>query len=85
MNYLSDRVVQVRGGPAAGVGMSGEIAGLSEERLRKLAMQHRGHQSGTHLIQYDEDRQPTRTESRGQYRRREDQYLCIEIQPFYSM
>jgi len=30
----------------------------------------------------DEDRQPTKTESRGQYRRREDQYLCIEIQPY---
>jgi len=29
----------------------------------------------------DEDRQPTKTESRGQYRKREDQYLCIEIQP----
>ena len=26
-------------------------------------------------------RQPTKTESPGQYRRREDQYLCIEIQP----
>jgi len=30
----------------------------------------------------DEDRKPTKTESRGQYRRRrEDQYLCIDIQP----
>jgi len=29
----------------------------------------------------DKDRQPTKTQSRGQYRRREDQYLCIEIQP----
>ena len=30
----------------------------------------------------DEVRQPTKTESQGQYRRREDQYLCIEIQPY---
>jgi len=27
------------------------------------------------------DRQPTKTESRGKYRR-EDQYLCIEIQSY---
>jgi len=36
---------------------------------------------GMHKLDADEDRQPTKTESRGQYRRREDQNLCIEIQP----
>jgi len=36
---------------------------------------------GIPKLDEDEDRQPTKTESRGQYRRREDQYLCMEIQP----
>ena len=32
-------------------------------------------------LDVNEDRQPTKTKSRGQYRRTEDQYPCIEIQP----
>jgi len=37
--------------------------------------------TGGRELVVDEDRQPTKTESRRQYRR-EDQYLCIEIHPF---
>jgi len=37
--------------------------------------------TGRREMDVDEDRQPTKTEPRGQYQW-EAQYLCIEIQPY---
>jgi len=59
----------------------GSVDGVPSLRTAGLELEKKGEGEEGIKLDVDEVRQPTKTESRGQYRGREDQYLCIEIQP----